>query len=132
MYPNEVHCRMKCIAKQEMCIFVECCGYRKTFLTTFARKQNSSMRRYQRNHNCTSQEAYISVTELVKLARVYMMTGFKCWYCGKKMQVGVNYDHDACTIDHRIPLCRGGTNAIENIVYCCHECNMKKGEGEYA
>lgn len=31
------------------------------------------------------------------------------------------------TIDHVIPLARGGTNARRNLVVCCKECNNKKG-----
>jgi 5-methylcytosine-specific restriction endonuclease McrA len=29
--------------------------------------------------------------------------------------------------DHRIPLCRGGTNFIENIIPACAHCNQRKG-----
>ena len=29
--------------------------------------------------------------------------------------------------DHRIPLCRGGTNFIENIIPACARCNQRKG-----
>lgn len=43
-----------------------------------------------------------------------------CYYCGKK--VG---PHEI-TMDHKIPLSRGGTSDRENIVPCCKECNNKK------
>jgi 5-methylcytosine-specific restriction endonuclease McrA len=29
--------------------------------------------------------------------------------------------------DHRVPLCRGGTNFIENIIPACPRCNQRKG-----
>lgn len=44
----------------------------------------------------------------------------KCWYCGCKL--GNTYH-----ADHRIPIARGGSNDISNIVLACPECNLSKG-----
>ena len=41
----------------------------------------------------------------------------RCAYCGA---VG------PLQVEHRVPLCRGGTNSIENIVPACLSCNMRK------
>lgn len=46
--------------------------------------------------------------------------GWKCSYC--RELVG----QDEMTADHKIPLVRGGTNAIENIAPACRSCNSKK------
>jgi 5-methylcytosine-specific restriction endonuclease McrA len=43
-----------------------------------------------------------------------------CHYCGKK--VGVN----ALTMDHVIPVARGGTSAKGNVVPACAACNKTK------
>jgi 5-methylcytosine-specific restriction endonuclease McrA len=43
-----------------------------------------------------------------------------CWYCGKF--VGLTFD-----IDHRVPVSRGGSSDISNIVIACRECNDSKG-----
>ncbi|MGE4560234.1 MAG: HNH endonuclease [Desulfobulbus sp.] len=43
-----------------------------------------------------------------------------CWYCGKK----VGYHN--LTMDHVIPLARGGRSTKDNLVPCCKECNTKK------
>ncbi len=43
-----------------------------------------------------------------------------CWYCGEK----VGYAN--LTMDHVIPLARGGRSTKDNLVPCCHECNSKK------
>lgn len=43
----------------------------------------------------------------------------KCWYCAVKLK---KYH-----VDHRIPLARGGSNGIENIVIACPPCNLRKG-----
>ena len=43
-----------------------------------------------------------------------------CYYCGAKVE-GRNK-----TIDHKTPISRGGTNAVENLCICCQRCNSKK------
>ena len=43
-----------------------------------------------------------------------------CWYCGR--QVGFNN----LTMDHVIPLARGGRSTKDNLVPCCKDCNTRK------
>ena len=43
-----------------------------------------------------------------------------CWYCGQK----VGYAN--LTMDHVIPLARGGRSTKDNLVPCCKDCNTKK------
>jgi 5-methylcytosine-specific restriction endonuclease McrA len=40
-----------------------------------------------------------------------------CAYCGSREWIEA---------DHRIPLCRGGTNSIDNILPACRHCNRRK------
>lgn len=44
----------------------------------------------------------------------------KCYYCGEK----VGFKN--LTMDHVIPLSRGGRSTKDNLVPCCKECNTKK------
>ena len=44
----------------------------------------------------------------------------ECYYCHKV--VGA----DALTLDHKIPLSRGGRSTRGNCVPCCKECNSRK------
>lgn len=46
--------------------------------------------------------------------------GFRCFWCGKLLS------EDDITRDHYIPLVKGGSNTIENIVPSCKSCNFKK------
>lgn len=46
-----------------------------------------------------------------------------CYYCKTKFGKGKNAYH----MDHIVPLSRGGTNDIHNIVLACPPCNLKKG-----
>ncbi len=43
-----------------------------------------------------------------------------CHYCGKKFSPG------ELTMDHVIPIARGGKSVKINLVPCCKECNTKK------
>ncbi len=53
-----------------------------------------------------------------------LMNGFVCSYCGCEMDL-VSADHQV-SVDHVVPLARGGTNDITNLVLCCRHCNTQK------
>lgn len=53
-----------------------------------------------------------------KWEQVIKEYGTMCVYCGIV---------EADTIDHVIPLSRGGTNELSNLRPACRECNMAKG-----
>jgi len=59
----------------------------------------------------------------VKFSRfnVIFRDNFECQYCGKSGSV------KDLTIDHVIPVSRGGRNTWENVVAACSPCNSKKG-----
>ena len=44
-----------------------------------------------------------------------------CYYCGKK------FEQEDLTMDHIVPLARGGKSTKNNIVVSCKQCNTKKG-----
>lgn len=43
-----------------------------------------------------------------------------CYYCGKKFKA------DELTMDHLIPVVRGGKSVAGNVVPSCKDCNSKK------
>jgi 5-methylcytosine-specific restriction protein A len=43
-----------------------------------------------------------------------------CYYCGQKVGFA------NLTMDHTIPLSRGGRSTKDNLVPCCKECNTRK------
>lgn len=51
--------------------------------------------------------------------QVYERDGHRCVACGSEEDL---------TLDHRIPKCRGGTNALENLQTMCSPCNQSKGD----
>lgn len=49
---------------------------------------------------------------------------FACEYCG----VAENDTGGLLTIDHFQPQVRGGADDAENLLYCCHRCNLYKAD----
>jgi len=47
--------------------------------------------------------------------------GGRCYFCGTLLTA------ETMTIDHLIPKCKGGTNALSNLMPACEPCNRKKG-----
>ncbi len=43
-----------------------------------------------------------------------------CYYCEE------TFSRENLTMDHKVPLARGGTSSKNNIVCCCKGCNTKK------
>lgn len=44
----------------------------------------------------------------------------ECHYCGNK------FEREDLTMDHVVPMSRGGTSSRGNVVVSCKECNNKK------
>ena len=51
--------------------------------------------------------------------------GCTCVYCGK------TYEEKELTLDHVIPLSRGGETLTKNIVCACRKCNQDKGSSHW-
>jgi 5-methylcytosine-specific restriction endonuclease McrA len=60
---------------------------------------------------------------------IFQRDGWLCWLCGDEALADVPKDHPMrATLDHVIPLARGGAHARHN-VRCAHlRCNLKKGD----
>ena len=50
--------------------------------------------------------------------------GGRCFYCRRELQEG------EIVMDHVVPLARGGSPGVENLVAACGDCNSRKGERE--
>lgn len=58
--------------------------------------------------------------ETIDLAILWARAKSQCQWCGKKLSL------DEAEQDHLIPIAKGGSNATDNIVLCCSECNSHK------
>lgn len=59
----------------------------------------------------------------VRLSRqnIFLRDNHECQYCGKKVS------EKKLTVDHVVPLSRGGRHEWENVVAACSSCNNRKG-----
>lgn len=55
-------------------------------------------------------------------ANVYLRDDFRCQYCYQR------YSEKELTLDHVLPVVRGGKKTWENIVAACIRCNQRKGD----
>lgn len=78
-----------------------------------ARKVASQSKRRARQRNAAGDFTTNDIKEM------FTAQNGRCWYCSTKMK---NYH-----VEHRIPLARGGSNGLENIVLACPPCNLSKG-----
>ncbi len=49
-----------------------------------------------------------------------------CHYCGRPMTL--DRGNRMATLDHVLPLSRGGTHDPDNLVAACYRCNQWKGD----
>lgn len=64
--------------------------------------------------------------------RFFWRANMECEYCGKRMFRGgtaeaIQSPHRMATVDHYMPLSKGGTWARSNLRACCQGCNRDKG-----
>lgn len=79
-------------------------------------KNRVSSDTYIRNLICRASKTPVDV----EYVRNLKYTQKKCFYCG----IELNYSN--FSIDHKIPVVKGGTNCNENLVACCLYCNSRK------
>ncbi len=53
--------------------------------------------------------------------------GWLCSYCGGGVTIGFTAGFRLATIDHKIPVSRGGTHKRYNLACACKSCNEAKG-----
>lgn len=75
----------------------------------------------------------------ISLSKLYKRDNGRCYICGCSCDyedhqviggafvVGPSYP----TVEHVIPLCKGGTDSWDNVKLACHSCNSKKGRTSY-
>lgn len=51
--------------------------------------------------------------------RILIRDGYCCQYCGQE---------DATTVDHIVPISKGGTDEPDNLVAACTRCNYSKND----
>jgi len=67
--------------------------------------------------------------DAAKLSNIWLQASGCCYYCGQRVNKP-RFNSDVLNtrgFDNKIPLCKGGTHSVENLVVCCRQCNIAKG-----
>jgi hypothetical protein len=62
--------------------------------------------------------------DVAKRLQVRQRANFACEYCS----VSETDTGDELTIDHYQPQLKGGSDDLENLIYCCNRCNQYKSD----
>lgn len=86
-------------------------------------------REYKRNakhvRRARQRKAYVSP---VRRSEIYKRDNYRCQLCGKKLKMNAEVPHpNAPTLDHIIPLSKGGTHEPTNVHAAHFLCNATKG-----
>lgn len=68
---------------------------------------------------------------LERLEAIFSKTDGDCTYCEKQLawsNYGLPGNRGAWQVDHSLPVSRGGTAHLNNLVAACVDCNQTKGD----
>lgn len=90
-------------------------------------KLKRTRERYRRkNHERRARLRDVTI-ERVDPSQVYERDAWRCHICGHKVRRDVNGLHQlGATLDHLIPLSRGGAHCYENVALAHRKCNTRK------
>ena len=63
---------------------------------------------------------------IVDVQLVFERDNWTCYLCGIKVERAKQYKPNRATIDHVIPLSKGGSHTYDNVKTCCNWCNCSK------
>ena len=103
-------------------------------LTTGAiyRLSGNSIVRQKEPSDYRARLASVESDKGINIYKLIKKDGKRCYLCGKLTDFNDkewgNYGPTYPTIDHIIPISKGGTNTWENVKVCCAKCNLSKGD----
>ena len=95
-------------------------GRRRRYSNVWRRGRDRQIETERRRARLMGAEGSFSEAEWSDLKRKY---SFRCAYCGKKKKL---------TMDHVVPLIRGGRHDKTNIVPACVNCNAQKSTADWS
>lgn len=132
-------CEGKLIAKPicKAITFLQCeyCGrtfeqhYGRHFCSKKCRNKHHNLREQRRKDTRTKRaKKNGNYDKSITLAKVYKHDHGVCYICGKHLILNDDYNRsDAPTIEHVVPICKGGTHTWNNVRLACRACNTAKG-----
>lgn len=103
--------------------YCDACGkarYREQSRLIKRKMDGKSIQERARKHGCKR--------EPIWRIKVYERDRWKCYLCGRKVVRSNTYRPNQATIDHVIPLSKGGSHTYDNVRTSCQSCNSSKGD----
>jgi hypothetical protein len=125
--PFDYLCGMQCVVGDQRCPAYDVCEVNKNFVRGILTRYFNCCRRDLKHGNAVTLE----YNELESLVRHYLINGFRCPVCGVTMTINngqTEIESSVYSIEHIIPMSKGGKNNIENIILCCRKCNHDNNE----
>lgn len=99
------------------------------FCSSKCRKKNKNLEKHRKKENRTKKaKENGKYDNSITLVKVYEHDHGICYLCGKHLTLNDDYNRsDAPTIEHVIPIAKGGTHTWDNVKLACRDCNVKKG-----
>lgn len=70
-----------------------------------------------------------AASEYIDKFKIYEEHGWICVICGDPIDKALKFPHiEAATLEHLVPLCRGGTHTSDNVGPAHASCNFIKGD----
>lgn len=83
----------------------------------------------KKNYYSAKRRAIMARGEVINHTEVFDDHGWVCHLCGEEISRFANRDdHMRVTLDHIIPLSRGGQHIRSNVAPAHYRCNMAKGD----
>jgi len=90
------------------------------------RKEKPDYKRL-RNHRQRAKHYGVKY-ERVNIESIFVRDKYKCQGCGINVVRSKTYQPNQVTIDHMIPLSKGGSHTRDNLITLCHQCNSEKND----
>ena len=68
---------------------------------------------------------------VVKRDAILNKSNNKCCHCGQLISFDKKKGYNQATVEHFVPLSKGGTNSIKNLIALCPSCNREKDDYIY-
>lgn len=101
---------------------------RETYLDRFKRHYKDNKQSYREKKNRRRVLKYGGEYIYINIYNIYKRDKWKCGICGGKVNKHLKYPHPLSpSLDHIIPLSKGGTHTRENVQLAHLRCNLSKG-----
>lgn len=119
-YPHQCKWCGKWFASRKLSNYSYCSAKCRAKQYCFDKRKGKEKRLREAKHN--------GKYENITLPKLYKRDHGICYLCRKHLVLNDDYNRpDAPTIEHIIPICKGGTNTWNNVRLACRQCNVSKG-----